>query len=277
MQQKSFRAIIIILIVAIAVFFVALSILVGIYIGSNRNSNVNKDIAEQSSSITTSNVIETTTTTEETTTTTVTAVTTIAETTTETICMTTAPKLASITSAEIVGVSNDYGGGFMYKLNITGDFAYWTASASETSVGSGARTFTFSSDEITPNNPYFTGGSTLTDVRATITPYDANGIAGTPYSVIWNSNRTEHDSSVLIQSCNKTGIIRTYGEIVPGFASSYICEGGAMAKIRTELGDGWHIRSGRYCFSKNTTWYELYDDWDGDYYGWVSENYLLWN
>ncbi len=78
-----------------------------------------------------------------------------------------------------------------------------------------------------------------------------------------------------VYNCNKLGKIQTHGEIVPGFKTSYILENGELIKEREKLGD-WHIRASRYCYTKFTTWYELYDAWDNDYYGWVSEDYLLW-
>lgn len=82
---------------------------------------------------------------------------------------------------------------------------------------------------------------------------------------------------VSVYECNETGVIRTKGETVPGFTTSYICEGGAKSMVRTSLGDGWHIQSNRCCYAKNTTWYELYDAWDGDYYGWVAESYIAFD
>ena len=205
-----------------------------------------------------------------------TTVTTTVTTTETSVITTTAQKLPTISSAEFVGVYNDYGDGYMFRLDVKGDFSYWIASVTEnTSVE--PRTFTVSSKDLTADFPYVTGSSIMDDLRAVITPYDADGTAGPSFSTVWNPNRVEHDTSVPVYSCNETGIIRTYGETVPGFASSYILEGGAIAKVRQSLGDGWHIKSGRWCYSKNTTWYELYDAWDGDYYGWVAENYLLWD
>ena len=84
-------------------------------------------------------------------------------------------------------------------------------------------------------------------------------------------------AQAYVYSCNLTGVIRTNGEIVPGFTTSYVCDGGTKSMVRTSLGDGWHIESKKYCYSMNTTWYELYDAWDGDYYGWVAESYIAFD
>ena len=104
-----------------------------------------------------------------------------------------APALPYISSAEIVGVYNDYGAGYMFRLDLQGNYAYWVAEVTETEFAPGnPYVHTVSSRDLTPNYPYITGGSTINTLRATITPYDANGVAGTPFTTVWDQNRTEH-------------------------------------------------------------------------------------
>lgn len=104
-----------------------------------------------------------------------------------------APALPYISSAEIVGVYNDYGAGYMFRLDLQGNYAYWIAEVTETEFAPGdPYVHTVSSRDLTANYPYITGGSTINTLRATITPYDANGVAGTPFTTVWDPNRTEH-------------------------------------------------------------------------------------
>lgn len=59
-----------------------------------------------------------------------------------------------------------------------------------------------------------------------------------------------------------------------GFTTSYVAEGGAVGKVRSSLGDKWHVTAYNTCTSMGVTWYELYDSDDGDYYGWVDSGYI---
>ena len=184
--------------------------------------------------------------------------------------------LPYISSAEIVAYGNEYSGGYNFKVQASGDFAYWTATGSAKSPGTSGEQYSFTSNDMTGKYPYFAGGSTLYDIQVTITPYSADGTPGNPVTTMWDPNRIEIIPFVM-EIDRVTGIIVTKGATVPGYTTSYICEGGAESKVRMSLGDGWHIRSNRICFTRHKTWYELYDDWDGDYYGWVSSEYLQLN
>ena len=75
-------------------------------------------------------------------------------------------------------------------------------------------------------------------------------------------------------SCNKKGQLNTHGGIVSGYATSYVVNNGASAKIRDSLGNAWHVTAVQYCESRGVFWYELYDTDDGDYYGWVDVNFI---
>ncbi len=102
--------------------------------------------------------------------------------------------LPYITYARIVGEYNDFGAGYMFRLDLQGDYAYWTAEVSYKSPVD-PYTETVSSSDLTPNYPYITGGSCLNDLGARITPYDENGNSGTPYSVNWNETDIEFHPS----------------------------------------------------------------------------------
>ena len=93
-----------------------------------------------------------------------------------------------IDTAEIAAVGSREGDGYMFRLDVTGAFAYWNAEITETSAGT-TTTYSVSGRELTAEKPYFTGGSTVTDLRAVITPYDASGKAGTPFSAKWDPKR----------------------------------------------------------------------------------------
>lgn len=71
------------------------------------------------------------------------------------------------------------------------------------------------------------------------------------------------------------GQINCKGQSVPGVATSYVCEGGTYSTVRKQLGDQWHIESNRTCYNYGILWYECYDSQDGDYYGWINSEYLI--
>lgn len=108
-----------------------------------------------------------------------------------------AQDLPYISSARIVGEYNDFGAGYMYRLDLQGNFAYWIAEVTETEFAPGdPYVHTVSSRDLIPNSPYITGGSSIHDLRATVTPYDANDVPGTPYSVKWNERDIEFHPSL---------------------------------------------------------------------------------
>ena len=77
-----------------------------------------------------------------------------------------------------------------------------------------------------------------------------------------------------VVECYRQGCINTYGKKVSGYKKSYVVDGGEIDTVRKKLGNGWHVTSYRYCYSRNVLWYELYDTDDGDYYGWVDSSYI---
>lgn len=73
---------------------------------------------------------------------------------------------------------------------------------------------------------------------------------------------------------DKKGQINCHGGTVAGFTTDYIVNGGAVGKVRSSLGDAWHVTAKNVCINYGITWYELWDSDDGDYYGWVDSNYI---
>ena len=80
--------------------------------------------------------------------------------------------------------------------------------------------------------------------------------------------------SVSVTPCSISGRISANGGVIAGFASSYVVDGGAVKKVRSNLGDGWNVTAVNTCYSKGITWYEIYDSDDNDYYGWVDASYI---
>lgn len=80
-----------------------------------------------------------------------------------------------------------------------------------------------------------------------------------------------------VVDCDINGHINTHGGTVSGYKTSYVVDGGKRATVRKKLGNGWHINAVRYCYAKDIVWYELYDADDGDYYGWVDSDYIVFD
>ncbi len=71
---------------------------------------------------------------------------------------------------------------------------------------------------------------------------------------------------------DQKGQINCHGGVVPGYTTDYIVNGGACETVRKSLGDTWHVTAKNKCTNYGTTWYELWDTDDNDYYGWVDSN-----
>lgn len=104
-----------------------------------------------------------------------------------------ARNLPVINSAEFVAEYNDFGNGYMFRLDMTGDYAYWNADIKEVSEGR-EHSKSMSSEDLTDYYPYITGGSTISAISAVVTPYDQNGNAGAPVTVEWDPNRIQHEA-----------------------------------------------------------------------------------
>ncbi|HAJ96907.1 MAG TPA: hypothetical protein DCO72_04145 [Ruminococcus sp.] len=169
--------------------------------------------------------------------------------------------------------------GYAYYLYTSGDFDYYYIECYEYSSGTPDEPYflfslTDSSDEL-----YLTAGSSLDHVTAYVTPYFNDGTKGETVTIKKNqpsyNPQPQNSASVDVYSCYATGEISfgTY-DVVAGFTTDYVCNGGDPSKVRSSLGNHWHITAYRWCYSRGVTWYELYDSDDGDYYGWVDSNYI---
>ncbi|MDE5556275.1 MAG: SH3 domain-containing protein [Ruminococcus sp.] len=102
----------------------------------------------------------------------------------------------------------------------------------------------------------------------TVTPYSSSGVAG--------KTITCDIPQTTSGKVEPKGQINTHGGTVAGYTKNYAVNSGTMEKVRTSLGNGWHVTIKQYYYNYNqgVTWYELHDTDDGDYYGWVDGNYI---
>ncbi len=73
---------------------------------------------------------------------------------------------------------------------------------------------------------------------------------------------------------DKLGAMDCHKGVVSSYTTDYVCNGGEKDTVRQSLGDGWHVTAKYKCESYGVTWYELWDTDDGDYYGWVDEEFI---
>lgn len=111
---------------------------------------------------------------------------------------------------------------------------------------------------------------------AYVTPYSDSGVAGDTVicDVPEEISGTIQTGGMSYPIQDKKGQINCHSETVAGFTTDYIVNGGAVEKVRNSLGDKWHITAKNACDNYGVTWYELWDSDDGDYYGWVDENFI---
>ncbi len=93
---------------------------------------------------------------------------------------------ASISEAKIVGKYNDFGAGYMFRLDLKGDYCYWTAEITEVQSDGQAYYSMVSSYELSDDDPYILGGSLTDQLSAEIIPFDEQDHPGTKYRVTWN-------------------------------------------------------------------------------------------
>ena len=122
-----------------------------------------------------------------------------------------------------------------------------------------------------PFNPIANSETTLS-----VTPYDDAGNAGDTVTcaIPTDAEGTINTGGILIDGLNIRGQINCHGGVVAGYTTDYVVNGGACGMVRQSLGDTWHITAKNSCYNYGTNWYELWDSDDGDYYGWVDENYI---
>ena len=98
--------------------------------------------------------------------------------------------LPVIDKAEIVAEYADGADGYMFRIDVEGDLKYWEADVTMTNCGEQEK-LSISTKDYDRNSRYITGGSTITDISAVVTPYDAEGNAGKPVSIKWDPERKE--------------------------------------------------------------------------------------
>lgn len=111
-----------------------------------------------------------------------------------------------------------------------------------------------------------------------VTPFNKNGTAGNVEvcEIPRSAANTVSTQTIGVIPVDQKGQIAIYdGGVVCGYTSSYVCESGACTKVRESLGDQWHVTAKNKCYNYNVEWYELWDTDDGDYYGWVDANYIM--
>lgn len=183
----------------------------------------------------------------------------------------TAPLPTAMATIEVTTV----GDSDTFTLCVSGTYAYYTYEATAYYVGgeyeylgmhtsSEARVKLVSSSECEA-------------VTASVIPYNVDGVAGAEDIGRADLTYMTPEPNASVSSCNYYGQINTHGGVVAGFTTSYVVNNGASAHVRDSLGNAWHVTAVNYCYSHGVSWYELYDTDDGDYYGWVDENYIDFN
>jgi len=164
------------------------------------------------------------------------------------------------------------GNGTCLLMTVSGDYSYYTFEIYADCEGT-KNTLRKSGTSYDRSYQY-DDGSTVSNFVFYVTPYNADGIAGERESLNYNGPMSLPPNISSVTACTKYGQIYAPDGKINGYASSYIVDGGAMSKIRTDLTNNWHVTAVNYFTKNGTTWYELYDTDDGDYYGWVDEGHI---
>lgn len=259
-----------------------LAVLVGILavaLGTTKMGNQNtvepndKKIAEvQDSHETTTTALTTTATTTKVTTkmiTTVTTTTTVA-TTAKPVATTTAKPKPYVTASAKTFLLSGYDGSKV-RLYLDGNFYKAYIKINGISYDTTVLRSDFSDYVELPFNPIANPETTLS-----VTPYDDAGNAGDTVTcaIPTDAEGTINTGGILIDGLNIRGQINCHGGVVAGYTTDYVVNGDACGMVRQSLGDTWHITAKNSCYNYGTNWYELWDSDDGDYYGWVDENYI---
>ncbi len=111
---------------------------------------------------------------------------------------------------------------------------------------------------------------------AYVTPYNDSGVAGDVVTcdIPTETSGTIQTGGISYPIQDKEGQINCHGGVVAGFTTDYVVNGGAAQRVRDSLGDTWHVTAKNVCDNYGITWYELWDTDDGDYYGWVDEDFI---
>ena len=277
-ERKTQKTIIFVLVIIMLLLVIAILGVLFFKLLSEYKSESTSDTAILT---TVSDTTKATTTTKTTTTTTTTvkattkALTTTKETTTKqtttpaptTVKVIAAPK-ASI-QASLYDESNYPNQGVTVYLSVSGNYVSYSYKIStyspDGSVNISNGTSSASNLEITA----FSGG--LTKIVADVTPYNSDGITGDTVTATYVPSSGGKSNASSIVPCTRYGqIYAPGGGPINGYSTSYIVNGGGYSCTRVDLMDQWHVTAvNSFSASDGTTYYELYDTDDGDYYGWV--------
>lgn len=270
-RERLLWVMVVILVVVVGILAVALGTT---KMGNQNNVEPNNEnIAEvQDSQETTTTDLTTTATTTKVTTkmiTTVTTTTTVA-TTAKPVVTTTAEPKPYVTASAKTFLLSGYDGSKV-RLYLDGNFYKAYIKINGISYDTTVLRSDFSDYVELPFNPIANSETTLS-----VTPYDDAGNAGDTVTcaIPTDAEGTINTGGILIDGLNIRGQINCHGGVVAGYTTDYVVNGGACGMVRQSLGDTWHITAKNSCYNYGTNWYELWDSDDGDYYGWVDENYI---
>jgi len=164
--------------------------------------------------------------------------------------------------------------GFESRLYLDGDFAYVSVE-SYNEIYNSRSVNEYDYNETLDGIVVYQGSDMIVPVLY-ITPYSDSGVAGDVVicDVPKEISGTIQTGGMSYPVDNKKGQINCHGGTVAGFTTDYVVNGGAVGKVRNSLGDTWHVTAKNACDNYGVTWYELWDSDDGDYYGWVDENFI---
>lgn len=278
-ERKPQKTIIFILVIIILLMIIAILGVVFFKVLSGDKSNSNSDPVAVT---TIADTTKATTTTEKTTTATTTTVkattkelTTTKETTTKqtttpaptTVKVTAAPATASIS----ISPQPISGNGTCLLMSVNGNYSYFTYEIYADFEGQ--KNILRKSGTSYDKSYLYQDGSTVSNFVFYVTPYNSDGVAGSKVSMNYNGEL----SLIETKAASSTVPCTRYGQIyapgggpINGYSTSYIVNGGGYSCTRVDLMDQWHVTAvNSFSASDGTTYYELYDTDDGDYYGWV--------
>ena len=94
------------------------------------------------------------------------------------------------------------------------------------------------------------------------------------FVTIYSTNNPSSGSSPVTITSISPRKGQVAGNGVYGYASSYACYSDGAEATQHKVENTWHITAKNTCYSHGVTWYECWDNDDGDYYGWIDANYL---
>lgn len=196
-------------------------------------------------------------------------------------------KTPVIQQAKITPVSSTMGDGYMFRLDVKGDYDYWIATYSELGAGDPSENnwYTDSVDSRTLNvgSDYFTGGSSLIEIKVSVVPYYNNGTAGNPITANWKNSdmpktpTLQYDSEGVAYPSSYSGY-SAYSSPKSGYcnvASCYIRNSADTNGTKTEQRSLYKLDPCVIYGEVNGFYYISTDSGSGyDYYGYVQKSNL---